>query len=633
MLRNILAGGALFFFGACSFTKDQNELLRDETNRFSEIKVQENYDSDGDGVNDLDEEQKGRNPFIAEIPNLKIRFLQGYKISFSYKKENEEENHFEMIVNLKDSDADYRFRVGKSFARNYAYKTAASFGKYSSHFSGNIKENDFTWISYPEVDSKDYHQKAMEFRSIIDSGYQVENLTITLTNSARLEESINYKSIKNLNLNFYYFNHESDNYDLVKSTIVDRHFQSGIYESFDVVIENAPLNLIKESFFKRGEFLISEVSDYEISDLNMSYKELLNSVKAKSLPVLYQTPLEDRLFYVATSKSGIGFHNVLRILFDRSYKIENDVLVKIGQFENNLSSFVNLKEVKDKNKLGKWFVMTNELKSTYLDQKYLNSDFIVIAYLTGTELANQLNEKIYSYRKEVHPDKNELVISLGNVSPNSKISFYLKPVAKYGRTVNKIIENWKEAGGSCGTNCIKYPINCTWEINQFNDYNEIFKFRTDLTQEAEQIDLIINGESFVLKELLKVQKVLVSQLEEGMHFTINDINLIKHINDYEENQLSLRVKAIIGNDFFGVKLTEKGGMWTGVGGCPFTTPMVAEKFKTQISKETDEIGEISWLITDLAKRNYPYRFELLDSGPFYQEFSFGVSSTIENLYN
>jgi hypothetical protein len=76
-----------------------------------------------------------------------------------------------------------------------------------------------------------------------------------------------------------------------------------------------------------------------------------------------------------------------------------------------------------------------------------------------------------------------------------------------------------------------------------------------------------------------------------------------------------------------------GGIWNGIGGCPFNTPAVAEKFRTQISKETREIGEIAWLINDLANRGYAYKFSLLDSGPYYQEISFGVSSVIQNYFN
>jgi hypothetical protein len=115
--------------------------------------------------------------------------------------------------------------------------------------------------------------------------------------------------------------------------------------------------------------------------------------------------------------------------------------------------------------------------------------------------------------------------------------------------------------------------------------------------------------------------------------TINDISKIIEIKDFEENTLSLKVKSFAGSDFFGVKLVEVGGYWQGIGGCPFNTPAVAEKFQTQISKETRELGEITWLINDLANRGYHYKFQILDSGPYYQEISLSVSSSIENYYN
>lgn len=46
-----------------------------------------------------------------------------------------------------------------------------------------------------------------------------------------------------------------------------------------------------------------------------------------------------------------------------------------------------------------------------------------------------------------------------------------------------------------------------------------------------------------------------------------------------------------------------------------------------------ELGEISWLINDLANRGYAYKFELKDSGEYYQEIKMSVSSSVTNYYN
>jgi hypothetical protein len=533
---------------------------------------------------------------------------------------------------VKDTNPDFKYRVGNVFARNHALKTAASFGRFSSHTSGAFTEHDLSWVSYPELDPKFFHGEAIKYRDIFNDQNIIDDIKITLSNQARLNESAFFKEIKNLKLNFYFLNHETENYEVLASTNIDRHFQSGVYESFDVVIDHAPVSLLKESFFKRGEFIISEVDDYEIPTLATNYKTLLTSIKAKTVPVLYETPIEEKIYYVATN-SGVSFQNILKVVFDKNYQVKEDALLKIGQFENNLSDFTHLKEVKDKDKLGKWFVMTNEFKENFLDHGYTPTDRIILSYITGTDLSEQTQENIYSYVTKIDGNKSESILPLGNITPNSKVEFTLHPINHFGRSINKQHDSMNRTGGSCGNNCVSLPISCTWEINAFKDYNEGFSLASDLVGEGEKIDLVINGDTFKLVDLLKEKKVLLSRTEAGVHVTINDISKILEIKDFEENSLSLKVRSFAGSDFFGVKLVDVGGIWQGFGGCPFNTPAVAEKYQTQISSETRELGEIMGWITQAHTHGWPYPITNVASGIYYQEIAIGVSSSIENYFN
>lgn len=602
----------------------------------SELKIDPNSDSDGDFVKDGEEVTQGRNPFVAELPDLKVRFLQNYKIEVFYHQKNadpiKDQKTFVIDTIVKDTNPDFKFRVGNVFARNHALKTAASFGRFSSHTSGAFTEHDLSWVSYPELDPKFFHAEAIKYRDIFNDQNIIDDIKITLSNQARLNESTFFKEVKNLKLNFYFLNHETENYEVLASTSIEKHFQGGVYESFDVVIEHAPVSLLKESFFKRGEFIISEIDDYEISAMATNYKTLLASVKAKSVPVLYETPLEEKIYYVATN-NGVSFQSILKAAFDKNYQVKEDALLKIGQFENNLGDFTHLKEVKDKDKLGKWFVMTNEFKENFLDHGYTPADRIILSYITGSDLSEQTQESIYSYVSKIDGNKSESILPLGNITPNSKVEFTLHPLNHFGRTVSKQQEVFNRPGGSCGNNCISLPMNCTWEVNIFRDYNEGFALSPDLLGEGEKLDLIINGETYKLVDLLKEKKVLLTKTDVGMHVTINDISAIKEIKDFDENTLSLKVRSFAASDFFGVKLVDMGGVWQGFGGCPFNTPGVAEKYQTQLSTETRNLDEILGWINQAHQRGWPYPISAIASGPYYQEISIGVSSSIANYFN
>jgi hypothetical protein len=635
-LKLILVWALLCLVSACGFKSEEGSGVGTPAQTVSDLKIDPNGDSDGDGITDGAEVARGSNPFLADLPDLKVRFLQNYKIEVFYHDKNgdpiKDQKSFVINTNVKDTNPDFKFRVGNVFARNHALKTAASFGRFSSHTNGTFTEHDLSWVSYPELDPKFFHAEAIKWRDLFNDQNIIDNIKITLTNQARLNESPLFKEVKNLKLNFYYLNHETENYELLNSTVVERHFQGSVYETFEVVIDHAPVNLLKDSFFKRGEFLISEVEDYEIPSLGINYKALLASVKAKSIPVLFETPLEEKIYYVAAEK-GIHFQNILKVVFDRNYEVKEDALLKIGQFQNNLPSFTHLKEVQSSDKLGKWFVMTNEFKENYLDRRYTPSDRIILSYITGTELAEQQQENVYSYSGQISGNKSESILPLGNVTPNSQIDIQLKPLNRFGTTVVNEKINWAPNGGSCGKNCTTRAMVCDWDVNKFNVYNESFAFNPDLSGEGEKLSLLVNGEEFSIAKLLQAKKVRLNKVDGNIHLSIPDINKIVELKDFEESNISLKVKSFVGNDFLGVKLVGRSGEWQGFGGCPFNTPAVAESRGTQISKDTLDLGEITAWVNQAHSRGWPYPITYTDSGPYYQEISLGVSSSIENYYN
>ena len=214
-----------------------------------------------------------------------------------------------------------------------------------------------------------------------------------------------------------------------------RHFEAGIVETFEVTLENVPHELIADNYFQKGEFIISEVADYEIPELSTTYQTLGASIKEKCLPVIVTNPNGTETAYVGIDGGGKvppTFTQILSRLYDKNVKVENDRLTQVGEFQNNLPSFTHLKEVKEQDKTGKWFVMTKALHTSYLDHKFTPSDVIVLSYVTGVELGSVSLEKIYSFEGNVASHDSPTSMILGEAGDNASLEFQIAPLKRTG---------------------------------------------------------------------------------------------------------------------------------------------------------------------------------------------------------
>lgn len=128
-LKEILVMASLCLFQACSFKSNEK---RDgsgggyPTNGTTNLEINPNGDSDGDGVKDADEIARGSNPFFADLPEIKTKFLQNYKIEVYYHVKGsdpeKDQKTYTINTNVKDTNSDFKFRVGNVFARENALR-------------------------------------------------------------------------------------------------------------------------------------------------------------------------------------------------------------------------------------------------------------------------------------------------------------------------------------------------------------------------------------------------------------------------------------------------------------------------------------------------------------------------------
>ncbi len=616
-----------------------------------EAKNDPNTDSDGDGVPDLIEIEKGTDPLIADVPVLNSNFIQNFEVTVNYNHVNDNKP-FSLAIStkIKDTDSSFQYKVGKLFGVDNAMLYAAKEGRFSGHSYGTIKNEDFSWVKYPTLDHLMLHSDIIKFRPIIDgedpitnAKYENYSIKISLSGSAKLT-GIRFKEIKDLSVNFYYHDFEKDTYVLLKNVVLNRTFQKNINETFTVEIENAPVAFLRDSYLKHGEFLVSEIDNYYIPELDKDYKTLMASVKAKTVPVLLTTPTEDSIYYVATKSTGISFLEVIERVFVKNFEVENNTVKRIGQYENNLGSFEHLIEVKDKDKLGKWFVLTNKFKEQFIDHNYLSIDHITLSYITGKNLSSQTENVQTSYSpKIVTENYNETVTPLGLISPNSKVEIVLKGLNRFGHEVISTPYSGNYSFGGFG-NSTALNYSCEWVGNIRSEFSRSFDLTINYNEEWDKIYLVINEEGFKLSTLIAEKKVTIRNLNFSFLISIDNVLKIKEIKQSDENNISLAIISSLEKKHQGIKLISQNGNhnspWCSFGPGNLSTIVLANnQYAGEISKGSIDASVIEREIVNT--RMYPNNtgaanvlsLKLMDDIDYEQNYSLAISSKITNYFN
>ena len=526
---------------SCGFSEssdDNNSFPEDMHNERLLPPLIAEEDHDGDFLTNEEEARLGTNPRVADLPDVRTRFIQNYKIQVDYKNlSNGEIGSFDIDTKIHQDDPGFKYRVGDLFVKKNSELEAARIGRYSNHSYGTFQETDYSWVSYPEVDPGFYAEKVLLYSKYFNpEKYEISNISIELENSIRLRGNHLFKSIKNLEISYLYYDYEKETYQKIKTAKVDRHFHSETNEVFKVKIENVPVQLIKDNFLKRGEFIISELTDYEIPALEIKHSNLLSSVRSRSIPVYFSTPLERSVKYIGTGGKEMNFQNIVASMFGNDFEINQNTVRKIGQFENNLQDYEYLDEIKNEDKKGKWFLFTNELDRDYLDHKYSRGDFISLNYIPGKVPANQISEKILGVRKEAKSNENEGVYPLGNISNRSKIEFQLSPKLIWGENKENRIDTFR-SGGSCAQT-VQVP-NSPVKFMSISSIRSTLRIHfKDFSEELGRISLVVDKNNFQLSELIREKKVIatwriktyISKLTTLMKLLswITQVNLLLH---------------------------------------------------------------------------------------------------------
>lgn len=515
-------------------------------------------DSDGDRIDDFTEQERGLDRFVANFPEIKVNFLQNYQINLHF----EDETIFTIDTAIRNTNPDFKYRVGNLFLKENCLDNAAKIGRFSGNSWGKIEQQDFSWVKYPDIDKEFFHSKVKEYQQY--SSKKLVETRIDLENSLKLVESGLYSAIEKLELNFYYYSYEKESYVLLKTEQIDRTFQAGVRETFHVAITNPPEEMLEDTYLRHGKFIISEVKDFFIPELNTKYSSLLKSVKSKSIPVYKTTPYESNMQYVAVPQEGLEFISIMSRLFAEKFVVRENQLTKLEQFENNLRNFNYLHELRGVDKEGRWYVMTNKLKKHYLKHSFDRGDSITLSYITGNELAQRASETIFASSQGVYSGSSSKKYVLGNISRNSRIDFSVYLEALKGREVIAKPGAFSFRPPSC-RNCTgnDWSVHANFTINSFQDFEKDW-IVSSISEIGNSIELEINNNVLDLEKLinegLATYELKTDENGQYIHFRLDELHDLDVIHSGKANVASLTLSPVnVGLAGRGLRLDSVGG--------------------------------------------------------------------------
>lgn len=544
-LKLLLAWAPLFLLGACSFKSEDNAGTNPNVPTVTELKIDPNGDSDGDMMNNSEEINKGRNPFVADIPEIKMQFMKDFKMNYSINNNNLQ------VDSVRDiRGRSFEYRLGELSINKIAKKTTAHFARYDGVVLGDYKDIDLTRVSYPYISPK--YIAELSFNHEVG---EITSVNMSFTNTLKLERNKGFQDVSNPIFNFHMFNYETGEYDLISQQKLNKSVYEGVLEKFDVNLSELPAKLLKENFLQYGELLTAEIEDYDIPSLNTTYKKLMSSVLEKCVPITIITPNGTTVKYITLNDSNNRLGQFLKHLYGDDFKVENNSLMQAEGLVNNLPKYVLLSELTSNTKNGKWFILTNDrINDDVFQYHFKKTDKVVLNYMTGDELSAQVQKQGIVSIKNISSDKYQKDIEIGEVGQNDELQIELMSKRITTDVLKEIQWGFQDSVG-----------NHSWIFWYADQTNEPFSFVEPRIKS--RVSLVLNGTEYPLTKLIddKVATILIN--ENSLKISINSISKVFSLNSDESFNLALRIQPDNYQQESGLWVTALGGWWASQPGC------------------------------------------------------------------
>jgi len=523
LLITTLLSTSLFF--SCSIKKD----TQSEAN-ISILPIEEMQDSDGDGVPDKIENERGTNPFIADIPRIKVSYVSDVSMSGTFRTISDENNYISKEIVLPQLFPQTGGSV--SLERDY-YKAlrskvlanqVAQIKNIEAEKEDLITNEDLRTNILSSWENEKYYN-SLESLLEIDGPINNESGKVSFNFKIKVTETTGVSDISNIKLKTFFFNYkkmeESDIHahsllkaDGSKEVIkIYKEKEANPVSYYKIVSTDLATDRISENIKSRNEIGLKFTDyDYISSGIGLNYSTVLQKTLDRDAKIIFSNGIKTEIYFVSPL---FTLESALKLIGKKFVKDNVGGILSIDGIETNASlpiDFDNISKSEFEN--GVWSIIGS---ANSLSDKLVEKGFYIISYAKVKDLLDASK----SYQK--YPEQGEAItknIKLEKITVGDEVNIIFNSIY-----LNSFIESLskKEIAG-------EKPDPCKFAPGRKAGCNNLLNFESNSCEEiiatpVESRETILPNKDFFSK-YLNISNELGDKINFSLYTARNNIQIV-----------------------------------------------------------------------------------------------------------
>jgi len=536
---------------SCSIKKDQSKVNA-TTNILS---IEEMVDSDGDGVPDSIELQRGTNPYIADIPRIRVSSVSEISVGATFRSSEDGNSYISKDILLPQKIAETGDTSGadrdylKALRKKVLSNQVAQIRNIDADKEDLITNEDLRTSILSNWENEVFY-KTLDSLLRINSPLDNETGKVSMSFKIKLNDTLGVTEVSNIKLKTFFYNYKKmEEIDIYSHSLLKEDGSKeriNIYKDkeanpvslYKIVSTDLNTSKIAENIKSRNEVGLKFTDyDYVSSGISLNYSTVLQKTLDHDAKIIFSNGIKTEIFFVSPI---FTLAEALSIIGKKVTKDAKGGIYSIDGIETNSSLPIEFDSVSKKDYYaGVWSIVGN---ADALDDKLVEKGFYVVSYATIKDLIDA-NRTIQKY-----PESGDVLsksINLEKVIEGDELDFEVFSIHLKTLTENISRETHDETPDDrCKFADIIKPINLSGRMPGCNNLIENQFTCEIIKSSAVEEDLEINFDTDYLKKNLVVINDMGDTVDYSAFFAKNSIHIgFNKQLPLQRNNLKIFIKA------------------------------------------------------------------------------------------